>query len=287
MMFAGGAFLLVAGVPAQQPSSVSAGPASAGVWLDVHGAPLPFKTDQELLGFLHKAKVKEVKSIAVGITGPQRLTLEVNGIRAHAHFNHVDEDKPLATFANGKRVLGFRDSHRFLGAAYELALILGLDNVPPSIERMVQGQNGTVTAWVENAFTERDRLKKKLPPPRPQQWAHQMQNMHVWDNLIYNTDRNQGNILIDANWKLWMIDHTRAFRRNTDLLEDPDIALCGRLLFQRLKDLNEAEVRKRMKSRLRGIEIDALLKRRVKLIAYIEDLIREKGEAAVLFKEDY
>ena len=259
---------------------------SGSAWLDASGAPLPFKTNQELLEFLKKAKVKEAKPISVGITGPQRLMLEMNGIRAHAHFNHVDEDKPVATFADGKRQIGFRDSHHFQGAAYELSLMLGLNNVPPSIERIVQGQNGTVTAWVENAFTEKDRLQKKLPPPRPLQWIHQMQNMHVWDNLIYNIDRNQGNILIDANWKVWMIDHTRAFRRNQELLEKPDFEICGRQFFQRLKDLNEGEGRQRLRPYLRGVEIDALLKRRVKLIAYIEDLIREKGEAAVLFKED-
>ena len=40
--------------------------------------------------------------------------------------------------------------------------------------------------------------------------------MRVFDELIANTDRNQGNMLIDKQWKLWLIDHTRGFRTTSD-----------------------------------------------------------------------
>jgi hypothetical protein len=284
------ALLVAAGTPAQKPTSAASpakGSSPSFPWLDVKGAPLPFESDRELLEFLKKAKIKEVKPISTGITGPLRLVLEMDGIRAHAHFNHVEQEKPIATLAGGKREVGFRDSHHFQGAAYELAVLLDLDNVPPSVERFVQGQNGTVTAWVENAITEKDRYQKKLIPPNPQRWNRQKQNMHVWDNLIYNIDRNQGNILIDANWKLWMIDHTRSFRRTDSLQDPPGFELCGRRLFEALRNLKEKDVRQRLRPYLRGFEIEALLKRRVKLIAHIEQLIRERGEAAVLFAEDF
>jgi hypothetical protein len=33
--------------------------------------------------------------------------------------------------------------------------------------------------------------------------------MRAFDQLIYNTDRNLGNLLIDGDWRIWMIDHTR------------------------------------------------------------------------------
>ena len=39
--------------------------------------------------------------------------------------------------------------------------------------------------------------------------------MRIWDELIQNRDRNQGNILWTHDWTLWLIDHTRAFRLNT------------------------------------------------------------------------
>ena len=41
--------------------------------------------------------------------------------------------------------------------------------------------------------------------------------MRVFDELIANTDRNLGNMLIDRQWKLWLIDHSRAFRLHETL----------------------------------------------------------------------
>ena len=40
--------------------------------------------------------------------------------------------------------------------------------------------------------------------------------VRLFDQLIYNTDRNLGNLLIDKDWRLWMIDHTRAFKTFTE-----------------------------------------------------------------------
>ena len=44
--------------------------------------------------------------------------------------------------------------------------------------------------------------------------------MNVFDELIGNTDRNLGNeLLTTQDWKLHLIDHTRAFRLLEDLSE--------------------------------------------------------------------
>jgi hypothetical protein len=45
-------------------------------------------------------------------------------------------------------------------------------------------------------------------------------------------------------------------------------------------------VRARLNPYLRGIEIDALLKRRIKLIALIESQIKKAGENATLFADE-
>ena len=39
-----------------------------------------------------------------------------------------------------------------------------------------------------------------------------MWHVRLFDQLIYNVDRNLGNLVIDKNWTIWMIDHSRAFR---------------------------------------------------------------------------
>lgn len=280
--------LLASQAKTAEPQSTSGNGATAKprVWLDSDGKPLPFSSDAEVMEFLRKAKVKSSKNIPVGVTGPQKMLLEKDGVRANAHLNTVEVEKPFVTLADGRREIGFRDSYRYNGAAYALALLLGFDNVPPSVERTVSGQAGSLTIWIENTFTEKDRMAKKLAPPKPQTWTHQLQNMYVFDNLIYNTDRNQGNILIDPEWKVWMIDHTRAFRRYDDLFDASKIEMCGRSLYQRLKELSDEEIKLRLKPHLTGAEINAILKRRPKVIAHIEKLIQEKTEIAVLFRED-
>ena len=268
---------------AQQNSSTPATAAAPHVWIGPEGQPLPFATDNELLEFLRTAKMKSMKSISRGITGPKKVLLEKNGIRANAHFNYVDEEKPNIVMADGTREVFFRDSFKFQGAAYELSRLLGLDSVPPAVERHLGGDAGSVSIWIEGAITEGERRKTGQKPPDPQRWMQQLEVMHVFDNLIYNIDRNVGNLLVDAQWKIWMIDHTRAFRPQEDLNAPQTIHQCERGLWQKLRGLDEQQVRLRLKPYLRGYEVDAVLKRRAKLVAYLEELIRTHGEEAVLF----
>ena len=49
----------------------------------------------------------------------------------------------------------FRDNYIYEPAAYQLSLLLGLDNVPPATLRKIDNKNGSVQIWVENAMTER------------------------------------------------------------------------------------------------------------------------------------
>ena len=127
------------------------------------------------------------------------------------------------------------------------------------------------------------RIRDNLKAPDKVLWSKQIWNMRVFDNLIYNTDRNQGNILIDRNWKVWLIDHTRAFRREKELRNPGLIVQCGRKLWEKLKSLDEQVVRERLKKFLSSYEIKALLRRRDKLVQHIQKLIEERGENKVLF----
>ena len=43
-----------------------------------------------------------------------------------------------------------------------------------------------------------------------------MWHVRLFDQLITNVDRNLGNLLIDKNWTVWMIDHSSAFRLRQD-----------------------------------------------------------------------
>ena len=108
--------------------------------------------------------------------------------------------------------------------------------------------------------------------------------MKIFDNLIYNFDRNNGNLLIDARGKVWFIDHTRSFKRLPALVSPEDIRVCDAHLWERLQELNKAAFKEELKDYLSAIELDALTKRHRKLVAYIEDLISELGAETVLHR---
>jgi hypothetical protein len=284
VLIAGG-LVLAAALAAQAPAAAPAtAPAPAtSRFLDSDGKPLPFATEAELLEFLRTADVKSEKHLSTGINFPLKLVLEKNGVRADAVFRDVDEDKGAATSGGGRNSLFFTDSYIYEPAAYELSLMLGLDNVPPATLRKNDNKKGSVQIFIQNAMTELKQIKDNIKAPDDQMWKKQVQMMNVFDALIYNTDRNRGNVLITPDWKLWMIDHTRAFRRN-DTLQDPDsIKQCERGMYQKLKTLDEKQVRERLKDYLTTFELSALLTRRKLLVERIDKVIAENGEDKVLY----
>ncbi len=253
------------------------------VWLGPDGNPLPFKTDAEIVDFLRTADVVGDRGIPTGVTGPRRLMLEKNGVRAEAVWRQVNEEKLTQEFGTGPREPFFRDSYIFEPAAYELSRMLGMDNVPPAVLRKYKGAEGSVQIWVEKAMTEAERLKQKTSPPDAISWSKQTHVMNVWDQLVFNTDRNRGNILITPDWKMWLIDHTRAFRRLGYLLAESSIQQCDRGVFEKMKALDEKTLHEHLDPYLRSVEITTLLKRRDKVVNRLNQLIREKGENGVLF----
>ena len=277
------------GLRAEQPPPAPVGEVltpeqAAHRWVDRDGKPLPFATEDQLLEFLKTADVVEDKTITSGgITMPRKLVLEKDGVRARAIFRAVDEERMQGNTGGGRNDLFFRDCYIFEPAAFELSRMLGLDNVPPSALRKVKNTKGSIQIWLEHAMTDEEKQKGNIQPPNDQQWQKQLQIMNVFDQLVFNTDRNKGNILIDPNWKLWMIDHTRAFRRIPDLMKPSVLNLCERNLYHNLQALDEATARERLKEYLTSYELDALFKRRKMILERYAKLIAEKGEDKVLY----
>jgi hypothetical protein len=280
-------WLVLAGLACTLAAALGQEPAAAPApfrWTDPDGKPLPFDSEEALLAYLRDAAVVSEKQITSGgITFPYKILLEKGGVRSDAIFRDVDEEKLVAQLSRGKSELNFRDSYIFEPAAYELSLLLGLDNVPPATLRRVHNKKGSVQIWVENAMTDMKRAKENIQPPDVQQWNKQLQMMNVFDELIYNTDRNRGNILITTDWKLWMIDHTRAFRRHNELQHPDMLKQCERRLYEKLKGLDEAAARERLKPYLTGYELDSLFKRRKLIVERFDKLIAEQGEDHVLY----
>lgn len=238
--------------------------------------PLPFASDDEIVAFLKDATVIKRKVLSSGSTRPTKVLLEKDGVQANAIFRTVD-------VSSGRGHRAFKDCFHFEVAAYELARILGLDNVPPAVVRRLDGHEGSMQLWVENARSETERIAEGDRHRSMSKILFQKHTMQVFDQLIYNFDRNTGNVLIDATDKLWMIDHTRAFKPRPSLPERNDVRYVERALWQRLQSLDEAEVKERLSPHLEPLQLASLLKRHHLLVRHIGHMIEEMGEDHVLF----
>ena len=72
-------------------------------------------------------------------------------------------------------------------------------------------------------MTEKERSEKGEQPPDAEAWSRQVHVARVFDQLIYNSDRSQGNLLIDRDWRLWMVDHRRAFDAFKELRNEKEL----------------------------------------------------------------
>jgi hypothetical protein len=245
------------------------------------GQPLPFQNEEEVIAFLTTARVDSFKRIENSTNRPYKVLLEKDGIRAHAVFRDVHIYFSRARTANGME-RNFRDEAIFEVAAFELARMLQLDLVPPTIERRLFGRRGSLQLWIEDAFSETDRVRTGRSPEDLREWQQQHELMVLFDNLIYNVDRNQGNILYDPGWRRWLIDHTRAFRTKGKLLSPHRIMRCARAFWDHLVRLDPKLVRQRLGPYLSRVQLSALLKRYARLVDHLQSRIDRWGEGSVL-----
>jgi hypothetical protein len=246
-------------------------------------APAPTLTPEQMEVFLLKARVGNQRDAGGGVTGSRRATLTDGQITHDAHIQTVDEAK--AVFEAGRNTeLNFKDTYRYNIAGYRLAKLVGLTNVPMSVERNIDGKIAAVTWWVDDVqMDEKDRVKAKSLGPDPVRTNKQIQIMRVWDELIQNRDRNQGNILWTSDWTMWLIDHTRAFRLGQNLLKPEQLSRCDRGLLERLRAITPESLAEAVGPSLTKSEQEALLTRRDRIIKHYEDRIARLGEPVVLF----
>lgn len=252
-------------------------------WKDDSGQPLPFQSQEEVEHFLRTAEIVKIEGIKEGTTKPRRVILERNGVRMKACFRDVHVYKKMERLESGAIKYDFRDEAVYEIAAYEFGKLLGLKNIPPTVLREVKGKKGTLQAWVEGCMMEKDRQKKNIQPPRTWNWVMQNQIMQLFDQLIWNDDRNLGNVLIDSDWKLWLIDHTRSFRTYKQLQGEESIKFCEKNVWVRLKSLDQNVVEEQLAPYLNSSQINSLMKRQELLVEYLQKIIDERGEKKVLF----
>ncbi len=247
----------------------------------LRAAAQPVLPAGEVEKFLREARVSGDRPIGVGVAHTRRLTLSAGELTHDAHFQAVDETKQSFVGQRGTEV-NFRDTWKFNVAGYRLDRLLELNMTPPSIARSWAGQSGAFTWWIHGALMEAERQQRKLAPPDAR-FNNQMHALRVFDQLIYNTDRNMQNALITPDWKLWLIDHTRAFRMYHTLLEPKHLAACDRNLFAGIKRLTLAALKSTMERLLTELELEGLLRRRDRIVALFEEKRARQGEDGVFY----
>jgi hypothetical protein len=245
---------------------------------------LPTLTPDEMERFLLQADIVATRSSTKGVTNAKRVTLFDGRVRHDAQLQDVDIALPLFDVAPKYTEVNFKDTYRYNIAGYRLSRLLGLENVPMSVERKVSGKQVAMTWWIDDVMLdEGGRQKKQTAGPNPSRTASQIHILRVFDELIQNRDRNAGNLLWTSDWKMWMIDHTRAFRLGKDLLKPQQLERVERTLFQKLRELTASGVADTMDAVLTKQEIEALMARRDAIVTLFDARIAQRGEAAVLF----
>ena len=250
--------------PAQAPSSNTAtsaaqGAGSSKVWLD---RPADFEA------FLRDAPFRRIEDVPIGVTRPQRGYFDPGGLVASAAWKLLPPG----------RSNGFWESYKSEIAAYELDKLLRLGMVPPTVEKRHRGERGAAILWVEGVRP----WKEVEHQPKPPKWNLEAVRMKMFDNLIGNIDRNAGNLIVDDDWNLYLIDHSRAFVSETRLRVE--LTRVDGALWERMQALDEATLTSALSQWLDGRTIRAILSRRDAMKKAIDALVAKSSQAAVFIR---
>jgi hypothetical protein len=270
VVFAGGLFALPSPLLAQDASAVTA-PAAAAT---------PALTSDQIEAFLLNASIVNSRKIGKGVTGSRVATMTDGRVTHDAHIQHVNIERHADR--------NFKDQYRYNIAAYRIARMLGLANVPVSVERRIDDIPAAVTWWVDGVLMDeeeraaREKARKAPGWPRVRTIGY-LQVMRVFDELIANADRNAGNQLWTNDGTLWLIDHTRAFRLQRALKKPQNLERCDRAVWKALQELTIESVSAVVERTLTKDEIRAVIARRNLIVKQFAGMIADRGEATILF----
>ena len=246
----------LATLTAQQAASGS--PPSARTWLGREPA---------IEAHLKTAAVVRLEDIGTGVTHPQRAYLNPN----------TPVDSLVWKVLPPGRRLGHWESYKSEIAAYELDKLLGMNMVPPAVERTIDGEVGAAVMWLESIKSVKD-LGGVVPSGAI--WGKPLRKMMMFDNLIANPDRNAGNMLIGPPGELILIDHSRAFIDEESLVHE--IERVDATLWNRMTMLTRQDLTRVLGPWIDEDAIGAMIERRDRMVSEVNKLVAKKGRAGVI-----
>lgn len=259
--------VFAAQAPAQTPAQTPAAAAvDARIWIG---------RAAEIEEYLRTVTMEKLEDLSVGVTKPKRAYLPEGGPVKYLVWKMI----PPA------RYTGYWESYKGEIAAYELDKLLGLNMVPPSVEKVYRGERGAAIMWVSPARSFKDMGLKGAPtaPPEHQlSWARQLVKAKMFHNLINNIDPNAGNWLVDPAWNLILIDFSRCFTVGRNMTHE--LTRVDAELWDRMKALTEESLTAALGKALGRTEIRAIVQRRDRMQEIITKLVKQFGEAHVFMK---
>lgn len=225
--------------------------------------------------YLSKAAVVDVRPEAVpGRTAAWKISLDDGEFKRLAMFKVVDDPRPAP----------LPESYKYELAAYALDKLLDLNRIPPVTEREIRGIRGSLQILVENCIGLDKQQRQNISPPDPQAFADALDEINIFENLVYCERTELDDILIqEESWTIFRVDFSEAFSPTPDLIPEQKITRCSKKLFQNLQELSDNVIKARLENYLNDEEISALIKRKALIIKTLKKLIEEKGKEAVLF----
>ena len=229
--------------------------------------------------FLREAEIMGRETIDTGITRPQRLELRKDGISRRAVFKGFEIEFPRRVTTVGReRQRGLRDTWRFEVAAYELDRLLGLGLVPVTVVREVDGHEGALIDWVDDVLPEFETSPADFSLA---DWKEQVETVWFFDYLAYNIDRTPENLLITQGFHIRLIDHSRAFQEFVVPMRP--LTRFPRAAIDRLRTLDEDDFERALGPYLDDGEMEALLERRKRILAHVDQLLKRRSPDEVFF----
>jgi hypothetical protein len=242
--------------------------------------------------FLKTAEIVKSEPIGEGVTKPWRLYLRKDDIEKKGAWKGVDKDL-------GRGVM---DSWKHDIAAYRLDKLIGLDMVPPTVEREFREKPGALSLWVDSKYNQLEVMEQgiKMPISAKRQFDDMKYITRLWDCLIANDDPTQQNIRYTDDWRTILIDHSRAFRSDKKYTERLVFGVNGikrtqadgkpflirrvpRVLLEKIRSLDFASVKLAVGSCLTDGEIESVIARKKLILDEIAVMIKQNGEDKVLY----
>jgi hypothetical protein len=240
--------------------------------------------------FLRTAEIVRFEEIGEGVTKPYKLYLRKDGLELKAAWKNPQGIQ-----------MGYLEGWQYEIAAYRLDKLVGLNMVPPAVEREFQGKPGALVLWAENKYSLLKIMEEGIRiPDEAMDHTEKMKWLaRAWDSLIANEDRTQQNVLYTEDWRMILFDHSRAFRSTGEFAKRLMFGRDGIMksaggtpyLFRRLpvwfvdgiKPLTFETIREAVGDTLTRPEIKAILVRRDLLLKEIAQMVQEQGREAVLY----